>query len=83
MNGARTVSSSVSVSAGAYFEFEWYHDSRGDDIIAAVSGIHSSFSCSRRIVANLDKQSHKGPVQGKLSTDSIALGVRHAHDMVE
>ncbi|KAL0633107.1 hypothetical protein Q9L58_008007 [Maublancomyces gigas] len=35
VNGANSVSTSVAVAAGAKFEFEWYHDARGDEIIAS------------------------------------------------
>lgn len=41
VNGGNAVSTSVAVAAGAQFEFEWYHDNRGDEIIAAVSGLFS------------------------------------------
>lgn len=41
VNGNNAVSRYVTVAAGANFEFEWYHNSRGDEIIASVSSSHS------------------------------------------
>lgn len=61
------------VPAGANFEFEWYHDNRGDEIIAAVStpSIHHTLRIPEHLLTN--KQSHKGPVQGMLFAKSIAI----------
>lgn len=66
VNGGQAVPQFVQVAAGDQIEFEWYHDTRGDDIIAASH--HGPIST---YIAPYESGDASGPIWTKLAEEGL------------
>ncbi|RPB02872.1 hypothetical protein L873DRAFT_1841523 [Choiromyces venosus 120613-1] len=73
VNGATAIPQTLEVPSGATFEFEWYHDVRGDDTIAAVTASPFPQRSRSSVIASASSNGN-GAVWAKIASEGLSGG---------